>query len=140
MRKYLYYSLVWLSLAACVSSCTQAEKPVMQENSVTIERDYLHILEGLTAMMRADTTPEETLDALRKYVETDKPKVVAVVNALNKDILAMDEDARAAWRKKAIPNLNQALERFAQAQMQLQKKMNVDQRWELGEILSLLKP
>ena len=126
-----------MSFAACVSSCTRAEKPVVQE-TVTIERDYLQILDGLAAIMRENAKPEVTLDALRHYVETEKPKVDAVVHALNKDILAMDEEARAGWRKKAVPNVNQALERFAQAQMQLQKRLNEDQKWELGQILSLL--
>ena len=51
----------------------------------------------------------------------------------------MDEEERAAWRKSAIPRLNSALEEFAHAQLQLQRKMNDAQKWELGEILSLLK-
>ena len=63
----------------------------------------------------------------------------AMTDELLSELHSMDEETRANWRKSAIPRLNDALEQFAYAQLQLQKKMNDAQKWELGEILSLLK-
>ena len=125
-------------LATGAVSCSQPPKTVVKEENI-IESDYLQILDTITAIMRADTTPDETLNTLRNYVDSDKSKVADAVHALRKSMLAMDEETRANWRKSAIPRLNDALEQFAYAQLQLQKKMNDAQKWELGEILSLLK-
>ena len=138
MRKFLRHIMVFATLAMCFMACSQPEEPVVQEENV-IESDYLQILEQITALMQADAPPEKTLDALRHYVDSNKDKTAQIVHALRKTILSMDEDARANWRKTSIPRLNRALEQFAHAQMHLQKKMNEVQKWELGEILSLLK-
>ena len=138
MRKILRHIVVLIVLSASFWSCSQPKETVVQEENI-IESDYLHILEKITAMMRADTTPDETLNTLRNYVDSDKTKVAGAVHALRKSMLAMNEEERAAWRKSAIPRLNNALDEFAHAQLQLQKKMDDAQKWELGEILSLLK-
>ena len=111
----------------------------MQEENV-IESNYLKILGELTQIMRSGNAPEKTLDTLRLYVESDKANVSKAVHELRKSILAMDDSARADWRQRAIPRLNAALDEFAYAQLHLQKKLNDEQKWELGEILSLLKP
>ncbi len=121
-----------------IQACSQPQNQIVHEENI-IESDYLQIVEKLTTIMQADTPPEETLDALRNYVDSDKSKVADAVHALRKSMLAMDEDTRANWRKSAIPRLNGALDQFANAQLKLQKKMNDAQKWELGEILSLLK-
>ena len=138
MRRILHHITVLFVLAMGMMSCGQPEETVVKEENI-IESDYLQILEKLTAIMRADTSPEETLNTLRNYVDSDKSKVADAVHALRKSMLAMNEEERANWRKSAIPRLNGALEQFAHAQLQLQKKMNEAQKWELGEILSLLK-
>ncbi len=138
MRLFLRHIAVSAVLAASFLSCSQPKEPAIQQENI-IESDYLLILEKLTSIMRADTTPEETLNTLRNYVDSDKSKVADAVHSLRKSVLAMDENERAAWRKSAIPRLNSALEQFAHAQLQLQKKLNDAQKWELGEILSLLK-
>ena len=139
MRKILHHIVVFAVLSASFLSCSQPKETVIQKEETIIESDYLQVLEKITSIMRADTAPEETLDTLRNYVDSDKSKVAGAVHALRKSMLAMDEEERAAWRKSAIPRLNTALEEFAHAQLQLQRKMNDAQKWELGEILSLLK-
>ena len=139
MRKFLRHIWVLLILAMSFQACSSQQKePVVQEEKV-IEREYLQILDQITALMQADAPADKTLEALRHYVDSNKTKATQIIHTLRKDILSMDEDSRANWRKTAIPRLNQALEHFAQAQMHLQKRMNEVQKWELGEILSLFK-
>ncbi|MBR4986300.1 MAG: hypothetical protein IKY83_11255 [Proteobacteria bacterium] len=128
-------------LALCASGCAKTSEPNTEEQSaVSIEDDYIRLLKDLTAIMAADhETPSENLSALRAYVTSSGQKAASTVNELNRAILGLDEPQREIWRKKASIRVNEALDSYAHAQLKLQKKMNETEKWELGEILSLLR-
>lgn len=128
-------------LVLCASGCSQAKAPSGEtQQTVAIEDDYIRLLKDLTAIMSADyESPSDNLSALRKYVVSSREAASGTVLELNRAILGLDEAERDVWRQKAAIRLNEALDSYAQAQMKLQKKMNEAEKWELGEILSLLR-
>lgn len=139
MKEKLFRMAIILVL--CASGCTQAKTPSVEtQQTVTIEDDYIRLLKDLTAIMSADyESPSANLSALRKYVVSSREAAAGTVLELNRAILGLDEADRDAWRQNAAVRLDEALDSYAQAQMKLQKKMNEAEKWELGEILSLLR-
>lgn len=128
-----------LMMACMFCACSQsAETP--QTQVATIENDYLRLMDDLTALMSAgDQDPTKTLENIRKYVGDSREVASGMLNKLNQEVLNMSPDDREEWRRNAKPRTEAALERFANAQMQLQKRLNDAQKWELGEILGLLR-
>lgn len=139
MKRKLFRMAIILALS--ITGCVQGEQPKPEaQQAISIEDDYIRLLKDLTAIMSADyETPSANLSALRKYVTASREAASGTVLELNRAILGLDEAERKAWRQKAGVRVNEALDSYAQAQMKLQKKMNEAEKWELGEILSLLR-
>lgn len=130
---------IFLIISVLISGCSNT--PIQSEDSeqIVIETDYLRLLGDLTKIMQAQyDDPVQNLDALRNYIESSKPAAAGMMNALNRDILALNPDQRSKWRKSAKPKIEEQLESFAKAQIQLRKRLNDAQNWELNEILALL--
>ena len=138
MRKSFCMAVLMTAFIGMFTGCSKPEVPVQEE--ITIESDYLRLLDEMTAIMQKDTAdPVQNLNALRSYIESSQAKAAQTVRALNREVLSMDENARQSWRKSAKPRVEKRLELFAQAQLHLQKRLTEAQKWELGEILALLK-
>ena len=128
-----------ISLTCLFCACGEpTQTPQIQTQA--IENDYLRLLEDLTVLMDApDKDATVVLENIRNYVNASKVAASDTLNKLNQEVLNMSEEERKAWRKQAKPRTEAALEQFANAQMQLQKRLNDAQKWELGEILALLR-
>ena len=79
------------------------------------------------------------LEAVRAYVSANKDRISSEINALNREFLDMDDEAREKYKASATPRVEAALEAYAEAQNNLRKRMTEAQRWELGEALMQLK-
>lgn len=126
-------------LTVMLSACSQpAETP--QTQAVAIENDYIRLMDDLTALMSAnDPDPAKTLENIRKYVTDSREVASGMLNKLNQEFLNMTPEERETWRRSAKPRTEAALERYANAQMLLHQRLNDAQKWELGEILGLLR-
>lgn len=128
-----------LMISAMFFGCTKSEEHVESKSQITIETDYLRLISDLTQIMEADyDDPESNLDALRKYIESSQAAASGTLNALNRDVLALDPESREKWREAAKPKLEEKLDRFAKAQLRLRKRLTDAQNWELNEIIALL--
>ena len=133
-------SFVFMSgLLMSTMGCSQQQVQVEQQ-TVSIEADFLRLIRDLTTIMQAENNdPDETLKALRKYIDSSRVAAGKTVKSLHREILNMPPEKRDEWRKSARHAFEMEIEKFAQAQLQLQKKLTDAQKWELGEILGLLK-
>ncbi len=130
---------IFLIISVLISGCSSTQIQSEDSEQIVIETDYLRLLGDLTKIMQAQyDDPVQNLDALRNYIESSKPAAAGMMNALNRDILALNPDQRSKWRKSAKPKIEEQLESFAKAQIQLRKRLNDAQNWELNEILALL--
>lgn len=128
-----------LLMGLSLFGCSQNAKHEETTAQITIEADYLRLISDLTQIMEAEyDDPEQNLEALRKYVVASQAAAAGTLNALNRDVLALDPDAREKWRKNARPGLEAKLDKFARAQLKLRKRLNDAQNWELNEIIALL--
>lgn len=125
---------------ACIlCACSPSAEP-QETSKITIEADYLRLLDDLTVLMSAShQDPAQNLENVRKYVTESRTAASGMLNKLNQEVLNMSSDEREKWRCSAKPRVEVALDRFANAQMQLHQRLNEAQKWELGEILGLLR-
>ena len=86
-----------------------------------------------------DSDPAKTLENIRKYVTDSREAASGMLNKFNQEFLNMTPEERETWRRSAKPRTEAALERYANAQMLLHQRLNDAQKWELGEILGLLR-
>ena len=136
MRTLQVLAILLTCLFCACGGSNQAPQPQTQ----AIENDYLRLLEDLTVLMDApDKEPTQILENIRNYVNASKAAASGTLNKLNQGVLDMTEEERKIWRAQAKPRTEAALEQFSNAQMQLQKRLNDAQKWELGEILALLR-
>lgn len=126
-------------LAVMLSACSHsAETP--QTQVAAIENDYIRLMDDLTALMSANNQDSaQVLENIRKYVTDSKSAASGMLNKLNQEFLNMTPEEREIWRRSAKPRTEAALERYANAQMLLHQRLNDAQKWELGEILGLLR-
>lgn len=134
--------LIWtlpLILIASLGGCSQPQVS-QQQVETAIEDDFLQLLRDLTTIMQAGTkNPGDALTSLRNYIQSSNPSAKSTVKALHRAILDMDPQQREVWKISASKKLEIELERFANAQILLQNQLNDAQKWELGQILALLK-
>ncbi len=122
------------------TGCESASKPVEMVSEMAVEASYIGILSELTEIMsQKSEDPTVTLEAVRKYIASNKSRISETINALNRELLDMDENAREKYRASASVRVEGALEAYAEAQNGLKKRMKEAQRWELGEALMQLR-
>ena len=130
--------LVALILIAGCENGTEVKETTVERSSV--EAAYVATLSELTTIMaRRSEEPMAVLEAVRAYVSANKDRISSEINALNREFLDMDDEAREKYKASATPRVEAALEAYAEAQNNLRKRMTEAQRWELGEALMQLK-
>lgn len=130
--------LVALILIAGCENGTEVNETTVERSSV--EAAYVATLSELTTIMaRRSEEPMAVLEAVRAYVSANKDRISSEINALNREFLDMDDEAREKYKASATPRVEAALEAYAEAQNNLRKRMTEAQRWELGEALMQLK-
>ncbi len=126
-------------LIATLGGCSQPQVSQQQIESA-IEDDFIQLLRDLTTIMQAGANhPGNALTSLRNYIQSSTPSARSTVKSLRRAILDMDPQQRELWKISASKKLEVELEQFANAQLQLQNQLNDAQKWELGQILALLK-
>lgn len=130
--------LVALILIAGCENGTEVNETTVERSSV--EAAYVATLSELTTIMaRRSEEPMAVLEAVRAYISANKDRISSEINALNREFLDMDDEAREKYKASATPRVEAALEAYAEAQNNLRKRMTEAQRWELGEALMQLK-
>ena len=130
----------WVLLLLILSGCEREAVPSRNMEDAGQAAGYVSVIEDLTKIMeRPGAEPTTIIQSVREYVSTNRERVSEEVNTLNRTLLDMSEDDRKVYRQKATPRVEQALERYAQAQMALRKRMTEAQQWELGEALMQLR-
>lgn len=130
--------LVALILIAGCENGTEVNETTVERSSV--EDAYVATLSELTTIMaRRSEEPMAVLEAVRAYISANKDRISSEINALNREFLDMDDEAREKYKASATPRVEAALEAYAEAQNNLRKRMTEAQRWELGEALMQLK-
>ncbi len=138
MKRLVVMVLTCVLCIGCASKSETQQTSEVSENAP--EAAYIHTLNALTKIMRQnDADPAVTLEAVRQYVEQNKKRIAEDINSLNRAFLDMNEEQRLKAKKNASPNVQKALDEFAQAQITLKSRMNDAQKWELSEVLSQLK-
>jgi len=122
------------------TGCESASKPAETVSESAVETSYIGILSELTEIMsQKSEDPARELEAVRKYITTNKDRIAEAINALNREMLDMDENTREKYRASASGRVEAALNAYAEAQNGLKKRMTEAQRWELGEALMQLR-
>ncbi len=135
----LNVALCAMMLLGCAETKQHQEAAVSAEQ-MAIASPYFRLLDDLTALMEKDlANPGENLIQIRGYIDKNGTNATQILNKFNQDMLGLDENQRAVWRRQMRPELERRLEAYAHAQLSLQKKLNDSQKWELGEILAQLK-
>ena len=136
MRTIWSLFLLLLILSGCEREAAQSRHTEVAGQATV----YVAVIEDLTKIMaRPDAEPTAIIQSVREYVTANRARVLDEVNTLNRTLLDMSEDERKAYRQQATPSVENALERYAQAQMALRKRMTEAQQWELGEALMQLR-
>lgn len=139
-RKIQNLVLITFLFSAIFLTACQENKPIQEIQNVdeTSTEDYLAILEEMTELMNeaGDTTVQ--LEKVRAYVQNNIRRLKTTTNAIKNGIKDLDEKKRNELLAKTTPKVEDALERFASAQMSLRARMTESEQWELGEALAML--